>query len=143
MSNLIVPALLIREWNSCNVHGTDIFLPYAAICGFHTMNRSLIRSLLDAYVPQLALLGSLALVPYLLLWLTSLEGFASEGELWTSATDKCFFLLVFNVFIGYTISGTLFGSLQQIIDSPRQVIELLGSSVPPNATFFITYVALM
>lgn len=104
----------------------------------------LIKSSLEAYLPQLVLYGSIAAVPYGILWLSTVEGYPSEVEVWNSTLNKVYSFLVFNVFIGLTISGTLASFLQKIPQTPwQEILELLGTSVPNNATFFITYVALI
>ncbi|RWW58760.1 hypothetical protein BHE74_00034344 [Ensete ventricosum] len=75
-------------------------------------------------------------------FLSKEEGIPSESHAVRAASGKYFYFVVFNVFLGVTIGGALFDSLKTIINQPKQVITLLGSSLPKSATFFLTFVAL-
>ncbi|WOL07883.1 hypothetical protein Cni_G16632 [Canna indica] len=101
-----------------------------------------IRTVLEAFLPQLALILFMALLPSLLMFLSKEEGIPSESHVVRAASGKYFYFIVFNVFLGVTIGGTLLGNLQKIIDQPKDTISLLGENLPKNATFFLTYVAL-
>ncbi|KAF7801159.1 CSC1-like protein ERD4 [Senna tora] len=59
-----------------------------------------------------------------------------------ATSGKYFYFTVLNVFIGVTIGRTLFGTFQEIESEPNQLVSLLASSLPDNATFFLTFVAL-
>ncbi|XP_021763830.1 CSC1-like protein ERD4 [Chenopodium quinoa] len=102
-----------------------------------------IRTVLEAYLPQLALIIFLALLPKLLMFLTKLEGIPSESHAVRAASGKYFYFIVFNVFIGVTLGGTLFGNFKDLEKAGfTKIIDLLGKGLPDNATFFLTYVAL-
>ncbi|CAL9088525.1 unnamed protein product [Musa textilis] len=101
-----------------------------------------IKTVLEAFLPQIALLVFMALLPTLLVFLSKEEGIPSESHAVRAASGKYFYFVVFNVFLGVTIGGALFDSLKTIINHPKQVITLLGSSLPKSATFFLTFVAL-
>lgn len=108
-----------------------------------------LKTVIQAYLPQLALIVFLALLPKLLLALSKAEGIISQDHLVRAACGKMYYFVVFNVFLGFTIFGTIFQSLDSI-DRLRDsgdfsfntVVELFGASLPPNATYFITFVAL-
>ncbi|NEU36279.1 hypothetical protein GN156_37150, partial [bacterium LRH843] len=59
-----------------------------------------------------------------------------------AAAGKYFYFIVFNVFLGVTISSTLFSALTTIINNPPGIVNMLASSLPGSATFFLTFVAL-
>lgn len=101
-----------------------------------------IKTILEAYLPQLALIIFLALLPKLLLFLSKSEGIPSESHVTRAASGKYFYFIVINVFIGVTIGGTIFSTIKTIEKNPNSIVSLLASSLPANATFFITYVAL-
>ncbi|KAH0454230.1 hypothetical protein IEQ34_016154 [Dendrobium chrysotoxum] len=131
-------------------------IPIAAISAFTTLqnlrkylpflkvivNQKAVKTILEAYLPQLALIIFLALLPALLLFLSKAEGIPSQGHVIRAASGKYFYFIVFNVFLGVTIGGTLFASLKIITKTPKKIVNLLADSLPPNATFFVTYVAL-
>ncbi|KAG0604384.1 hypothetical protein M758_10G168100 [Ceratodon purpureus] len=108
-----------------------------------------LNAILQAFLPQLALLVFLALLPKLLLALSKAEGIPSQSHIVRAAAGKYFYFMVFNVFLGVTIFGAVFSSIQgfkvlikQGNLSVSKVVELFGAKLPPVATFYITYVAL-
>lgn len=101
-----------------------------------------IKAVLQAFLPQLALIVFLALLPMLLLKLSKAEGIPSQSHVVRAAAGKYFYFNVFNVFLGVTIVGSLFNSLNGIFKDPTSIVTLLSASLPLQATFFITFVAL-
>ena len=106
------------------------------------VDQEVLKSVLEAYLPQLALILFLAFLPALLMMLSKAEGIPSESHAARASSGKYFYFIVFNVFLGVTVGGTLFQSLKKIEKKPNSIVSLLGTSLPPNATFFITFVAL-
>uniref|UniRef100_A0A0C9QXW6 TSA: Wollemia nobilis Ref_Wollemi_Transcript_816_2869 transcribed RNA sequence n=1 Tax=Wollemia nobilis TaxID=56998 RepID=A0A0C9QXW6_9CONI len=106
------------------------------------VNIAALKSILEAYLPQIILILFLALLPMLLLALSKLEGIPSESHAVRAASGKYFYFIVFNVFLGVAIGGALFQSLKEIEKHPNKITDLLGKSLPPVATFFISFVAL-
>ncbi|KAF8714086.1 hypothetical protein HU200_028085 [Digitaria exilis] len=101
-----------------------------------------IKTVLEAYLPQLALILFLAFLPALLMFLSKAEGIPSQSHLVRAASGKYFYFIVFNVFIGYTLGATLFKSLTTVINHPTGIVNMLAKSLPGSATFFLTFVAL-
>ncbi|GLU22615.1 hypothetical protein SLE2022_386770 [Rubroshorea leprosula] len=101
-----------------------------------------LRTVLEAYLPQLALIIFMALLPKFLLFLSKTEGIPSGSHAIRAASGKYFYFVVVNVFIGVTIGATVFNTIKIIEKDPNSVVTLLAQSLPNNATFFITYVAL-
>lgn len=101
-----------------------------------------INTILQAFLPQIVLIVFLMLLPALLLKLSQIEGIPAQSHLVRAAAGKFFYFNVFNVFLGVTIAGTLFSSLSSLIAHPTSIVSLLSSSLPQQATFFISFVAL-
>lgn len=106
------------------------------------VKQSALKTVLEAYLPQLALIIFLALLPKLLLALSKAEGIPSQSHAIRAASGKYFYFIVFNVFLGVTLSGTLFSTFKTIQDKPKKIIDVLAISLPGNASYFITFVAL-
>ncbi|XP_056175772.1 CSC1-like protein ERD4 isoform X2 [Syzygium oleosum] len=115
-----------------------IYLPFLK----PIVNNAAIRTVLEAYLPQIALIVFLALLPKLLLFLSKLEGIPSQSHIERAASGKYFYFTVLNVFIGVTVGGTLFATFKTIEKNPNSLLTVLAASLPVNATFFLTYVAL-
>ncbi|KAJ6298461.1 hypothetical protein OIU76_019585 [Salix suchowensis] len=101
-----------------------------------------VKTVLEAYLPQIALIVFLALLPKLLMALSKAEGIPSVGHAVRATSGKYFYFTVLNVFIGVTLGATLFKTLKSIENKPNSIVSLLASSLPGNATFFLTFVAL-
>ncbi|KAJ8424225.1 hypothetical protein Cgig2_029713 [Carnegiea gigantea] len=71
-----------------------------------------IRTILEACLPQIALIVFLAMLPKLLMFLSKAEGIPSESHLVRATSGKYFYFIVLNVFIGVTLGGTLFTTLK-------------------------------
>ncbi|GMH01455.1 hypothetical protein Nepgr_003294 [Nepenthes gracilis] len=106
------------------------------------VDKKVVSTVLEAYLPQIALIVFLALLPKLLLFLSKAEGIPSESHAVRATSGKYFYFTVLNVFIGVTIGGTLFSTLKTIEHHPNTIVNLLATSLPDNATFFLTFVAL-
>ncbi|KAK9267742.1 hypothetical protein L1049_010175 [Liquidambar formosana] len=106
------------------------------------VNIEAIRTVLEAYLPQIALIVFLAMLPKFLLFLSKTEGIPSESHAIRAASGKYFYFSVFNVFIGVTVGGTLFSTFKTIEKHPNSIVDVLATSLPGSATFFLTYVAL-
>lgn len=106
------------------------------------VNQNVIRTVLEAFLPQLALIVFLAMLPVLLLFLSKAEGIPSQSHAIRAASGKYFYFSVFNVFLGVTLGGTLFSTFKTIEKDPNKIVPLLANSLPANATFFLTFVAL-
>jgi hypothetical protein len=106
------------------------------------IDQDAIKTVLGAFLPQLALIVFLALLPKFLLFLSKAEGIPLESHAIRAASGKYFYFSVFNVFIGVTLSGSLLENLKEIQKNPNSIVELLGTSLPGQATFFLTFVAL-
>jgi hypothetical protein len=106
------------------------------------VNIRALKTVLEAFLPQLALIIFLALLPKFLFFLSKAEGIPSVSHAVRAASGKYFYFSVLNVFIGVTVGGTLFESLKKIEKDPNSTVDLLANGLPGNATFFLTYVAL-
>ncbi|XP_016439858.1 CSC1-like protein ERD4 [Nicotiana tabacum] len=106
------------------------------------VSQKAIKTVLEAYLPQLALIIFLALLPKFLMFLSKAEGIPSESHVTRAASGKYFYFSVLNVFIGVTLAGTLLGAFKSIEKDPNSIFRVLAESLPQNATFFLTFVAL-
>lgn len=106
------------------------------------IDQEAIKTVLQAYLPQLALIVFLALLPTFLLYLSKAEGNPSKSHAIRASSGKYFYFSVFNVFIGVTVGGTLFSTFKNLQENPNDIVPLLARSLPGNATFFLTFVAL-
>jgi hypothetical protein len=100
-------------------------------------------------LPQVALIVFLSLLPSMLMALSRMEGIPSQSHLVRAASGKYFYFIIFNVFLGVTLFGTIFSSIEgfkELLSSKNfsvsSVVTLFGTKLPPVAAYFITFVAL-
>ncbi|KAL6282697.1 hypothetical protein ACE6H2_013626 [Prunus campanulata] len=114
------------------------FLPFLK----PVVNQAAIKTVLEAYLPQIALIIFLALLPKFLFFLSKAEGIPSQSHAIRAASGKYFYFTIFNVFLGITIGGALFKTFKTIEKDPNSIVSLLATSLPSSATYFLTFVAL-
>lgn len=99
----------------------------------------LLQSLMKQLSP-LALLLLKALANALFKFLSGREGHPSNTQTRASMFKKLAYFQLLQTFFVTVIVGTVLDSLLMIIDSPKQLISMLGKSVPHQSTFFMSYV---
>lgn len=106
------------------------------------VNQPEIKTVLEAYLPQIALLAFLAILPMILLALSKAEGIPALSHAVRATSGKYFYFTVLNVFIGVTLASGLFKSFRQFVKHANTIVPTLGKSLPGSTNFFISYVAL-
>ncbi|WJX50896.1 hypothetical protein P8452_37142 [Trifolium repens] len=99
-----------------------------------------VTQVITGYLPSLILQMSLKLVPPVMGFLSSIQGYISHSDIEMSASKKVIWFTVWNVFFATVFSGSVFHQLLIILDL-RDITGKLAVSVPAQASFFITYVA--
>eukprot|EP01134_Creolimax_fragrantissima_P004528 CFRG4528T1 len=102
----------------------------------------IVRGILEGVMPTLILTIFLAILPMICRGLTVLEGKETYSALEKGTFEKLYYFYVINVFLGSTITGTASGAIQDLIDDPGSIIDLLAASLPGVSTFFINYIML-
>lgn len=105
------------------------------------VNVPFINSLLQGYLPGLALKIFLMLLPWILMLMSKIEGYTSLSSLERRAAGKYFIFLVVTVFFGSIFTGSAARQLQTMSNEPPSKIpQLIGEGVGLKALFFITYI---
>ncbi|KAK8945521.1 hypothetical protein KSP40_PGU011059 [Platanthera guangdongensis] len=101
----------------------------------------LIKSVLQGFLPGLALKIFLYILPTVLMIMSKVEGYFSLSMLERRASAKYYYFMLVNVFLGSIIAGTAFEQLYSFLhQSPTEIPRTIGVSIPMKATFFITYI---
>eukprot|EP00803_Ostreobium_quekettii_P011457 evm.model.scf_1059.5 EVM.evm.TU.scf_1059.5 scf_1059:28549-38537(-) len=98
------------------------------------------RSLLVAILPGLALKIFLALLPSLLVFMNKVQGMVSLSAIDFGLLRKYFLFQVLTIFFGSFIFGSFTSQLEEIIEDPGSLIDILGTAAPQTASFFCTYI---
>ncbi|KAH1258265.1 CSC1-like protein [Glycine max] len=110
---------------------------------FHliTRCRPSIKSVIQGFLPGLALKIFLIMLPKILMTMSKMEGITSLSGLDRRSASKYYLFVLVNVFLGSVITGTAFQQLGQFINQPStEFTKTVGSTIPMKATFFITYI---
>ncbi|KAH6803411.1 early-responsive to dehydration stress protein [Perilla frutescens var. frutescens] len=105
------------------------------------LERKLVKSFLQGFVPGLALKIFLLLLPAILMVMSKIEGHVAVSVLERRTAAKYYYFMLVNVFLGSIATGTAFQQLNAFLNqSPTEIPRNIGVSIPSKATFFITYI---
>ncbi|POM60768.1 hypothetical protein PHPALM_30323 [Phytophthora palmivora] len=91
-------------------------------------------------IAPLALVVLSALAPIVFNFLSGREGHPSNTEVLAALFTKLAYFQLVQIFFVTVIVGTILDSLKEILDQPKKLVSMLGSSMPQQSTFFISYV---
>jgi len=98
-----------------------------------------LESYLDMLAP-LVLVSLVGVVNPLMSVLARFEGRVSETAADKRAMERYFVFLVVQVFLFYSIAGTVFKTLVEIFQQPSKIAQTLGASLPRNAAFYLQFI---
>ncbi|KAH9610778.1 hypothetical protein KSS87_013714 [Heliosperma pusillum] len=100
-----------------------------------------IKSVLQGFLPGLALKLFLIFLPTILMMMSKFEGFEAISALERRSASRYYIFNFVNVFLGSVIAGSAFEQLHTYVHSSVQVIFVtIGVAIPMKATFFITFI---
>ncbi|KAI9314931.1 hypothetical protein BX666DRAFT_2020032 [Dichotomocladium elegans] len=118
----------------------------------------ILHQIVVGFLPTLAVVIFMAILPLIVnenpsdikengggrfvLVLSVIEGFQSRSEAEESSFSKHFFFLLFNFLLVFTVTSTLFKTLSDMIEDPTQIANILATSLPQVAPFFVNYTVL-
>jgi len=103
-----------------------------------------LTALIQGFLPPLVVAFLLNLVPPVMKALSRLQHLPSDVECENSAIYKVFMFALLDIFLAYTIAGSILGKIQQFVDladHPSEIVNLFATTLPAQSTFFMTYIA--
>ncbi|XP_047972928.1 CSC1-like protein At1g32090 isoform X2 [Salvia hispanica] len=120
-----------------NIEGLSKALPFLR----PILDRKLVKSFLQGFVPGLALKIFLLLLPSILMVMSKIEGHVAVSVLEQKTAAKYYYFMLVNVFLGSIATGTAFQQLNAFLhQSATEIPRNIGVSIPMKASFFITYI---
>lgn len=120
-----------------NIEGIEKVFPFLK----PIIEKKVIKSVIQGFLPGIALKIFLILLPRILMAMSQIEGFASLSALDRRTAEKYHLFILVNVFFGSVVTGTAFQQLQKFLNEPStEFTKTVGDSIPMKATFFITYI---
>ncbi|ETV98587.1 hypothetical protein H310_08708 [Aphanomyces invadans] len=127
-------------------------IPTAAVVAFSTVDNLQVKLNLTQFfqdypwmiqvfkqISPLGLAIMTALAPMIMTYLSKREGHPSGAQVKGSTFAKLIYFQTFQIFFVSVIAGSLIESLAKVLDQPQLLIKMLGSSIPAQATMFMTY----
>ncbi|KAI3693500.1 hypothetical protein L1987_76443 [Smallanthus sonchifolius] len=105
------------------------------------INKESVKSFIQGFLPGIVLKIFLLVLPMILMEMSKIEGYVAVSALEARSAGKYHLFLLVNVFLGTIITGTALQQLKEFLkQSPSEIPETIGVSIPMKATFFITYI---
>ncbi|RHZ02262.1 hypothetical protein DYB35_010547 [Aphanomyces astaci] len=128
-------------------------IPTAAVVAFSTvenlqLNYPGLKSFFEKYpwmiqvfkqISPLGLAVMTALAPMIMTYLSKREGHPSGAQVKGSTFAKLVYFQTFQIFFVSVIAGSLIESLSKVLDQPQLLVKMLGTSIPAQATMFMSY----
>ncbi|GAB2273385.1 hypothetical protein Dimus_008182 [Dionaea muscipula] len=131
----MVPIAIVQSL--ANLEGLEKVAPFLR----PVMELKFIKSLIQGFLPGLALKVFLYFLPAILMVMSKIEGHVAFSSLERRTASKYYYFMLVNVFLGSIVAGTAFQQLHAFLhQSPSQIPRTIGISIPMKATFFITYI---
>ncbi|KAL9236594.1 hypothetical protein vseg_011243 [Gypsophila vaccaria] len=100
-----------------------------------------IKSVLQGFLPGLALKLFLIFLPSILMMMSKFEGFEAISALERRSAARYYIFNFVNVFLGSVVAGSAFEQLNTYLHSPaNKIFVTIGVAIPMKATFFITFI---
>ncbi|KAJ0113382.1 hypothetical protein Patl1_03439 [Pistacia atlantica] len=120
-----------------NIEGIEKVFPFFQ----PLIETGFVKSIIQGFLPGIALKIFLIVLPYILMTMSQIEGFTSLSSLERRSAGKYYLFILVNVFLGSIITGTAFQQLEAFLNQPpTEIPKTIGVSIPMKATFFISYI---
>ncbi|KAJ6725209.1 PROTEIN OSCA1, partial [Salix viminalis] len=120
-----------------NIEGIEKIAPFLK----PVIEIKFIKSVIQGFLPGIALKLFLIFLPTILMIMSKFEGFLSISSLERRSATRYYIFLIINVFFGSIFTGAAFEQLNSFIkQSANEIPKTIGVAVPLKATFFITYI---
>eukprot|EP00475_Leptophrys_vorax_P044843 TRINITY_DN9126_c0_g1_i1.p1 TRINITY_DN9126_c0_g1~~TRINITY_DN9126_c0_g1_i1.p1 ORF type:complete len:902 (-),score=75.20 TRINITY_DN9126_c0_g1_i1:288-2732(-) len=106
------------------------------------LNVPFINALVKSVLSGIALKIFLAILPALLTFISTAEGYTSKSQIDLAAAGKFFYFIVVTVFFSNILGGVLISSVKYLSENPSEIPTVLGDRIPTKAAFFMTYTML-
>ncbi|KAL8045977.1 hypothetical protein ABFX02_08G149500 [Erythranthe guttata] len=131
----MIPVTLVQSL--ANIEGIEKWAPFLK----PIIEVPFIKSVIQGFLPGIALKIFLIVLPTILMMMARFEGFLSKSTLERRAALRYYVFNFFNVFLVSVIAGTAFQQLDSFLhQSANEIPRTIGVAIPMKATFFITYV---
>ncbi|XP_057485013.1 CSC1-like protein At1g69450 [Actinidia eriantha] len=129
----LLPVLFVQGLT--NLDQLEIWFPFLE----SILTITFISQVITGYFPSLILHLFLKVVPPIMKFFSSIQGYISNSDIEKSACNKVVWFTIWNVFFGNVLSGSVLDELSIWLE-PKNIPGKLAVTVPAQASFFIAYV---
>ncbi|XP_012067708.1 CSC1-like protein At1g69450 isoform X2 [Jatropha curcas] len=129
----LIPVLVVQGLT--NLSQLEIMFPFLK----SILTITFVSQVITGYLPSLILQLFLKIVPPIMEFLSSIQGYISHSDIEKSACNKVLWFTIWNIFFATVFSGSVLSQVSIFLD-PKNIPGKLAVSVPAQASFFIAYV---
>ncbi|EOY01825.1 hypothetical protein QUC31_013578 [Theobroma cacao] len=129
----LIPVLVVQGLT--NLNQLEIWFPFLK----SILTITFISQVITGYLPSLILLLFLKIVPPIMEFLSSIQGYICHSDIEKSACNKVLWFTIWNIFFATVFSGSVLYQVSIILE-PKNIPARLAVAVPAQASFFIAYV---
>ncbi|KAK8979603.1 hypothetical protein V6N11_073595 [Hibiscus sabdariffa] len=129
----LIPVLIVQGLT--NLNQLEVWFPFLK----SILTITFVSQVVTGYLPSLILQMFLKIVPPIMVFLSSIQGYTSHSEIQKSACNKVLWFTIWNIFFATVFSGSILYQVSIFLD-PKDIPAKLGVAVPAQASFFIAYV---
>ncbi|XXG46923.1 hypothetical protein AAC387_Pa02g1651 [Persea americana] len=129
----LIPVVCVQ--GLANLTTLESFLPFLKTI----LTIAFVSQVITGYLPSLILQMFLLIVPPIMKFLSSIQGYVSHSRIERSACSKVLWFTIWNIFFANVLSGSVYTQLNVLLD-PKNIPMRLAVAVPAQASFFIAYV---
>ncbi|ONI30889.1 hypothetical protein PRUPE_1G279800 [Prunus persica] len=129
----LIPVVVVQGLT--NLNQLEVWFPFLT----SVLTITFVSQVITGYLPSLILLLFLKIVPPVMEFLSSIQGFISNSDIQKSACSKVLWFTIWNIFFATVFSGSVLYKVSLFLD-PKNIPSRLAVAVPAQASFFIAYV---
>ncbi|XP_021807452.1 CSC1-like protein At1g69450 [Prunus avium] len=129
----LIPVVVVQGLT--NLNQLEVWFPFLT----SVLTITFVSQVITGYLPSLILLLFLKMVPPVMEFLSSIQGYISNSDIQKSACSKVLWFTIWNIFFATVFSGSVLYKVSLFLD-PKNIPSRLAVAVPAQASFFIAYV---
>ncbi|KAJ8774640.1 hypothetical protein K2173_017086 [Erythroxylum novogranatense] len=129
----LIPVVLVQGLT--NLNQLEIWLPFLK----SVLSIAFVSQVVTGYLPSLILQCFLFVIPPIMEFLSSIQGYISHSAIEKSACNKVLWFTIWNIFFATVFSGSVLYQISIFLE-PKNIPAKLAVAVPAQASFFIAYV---
>ncbi|XP_065860502.1 CSC1-like protein At1g69450 [Euphorbia lathyris] len=129
----LIPVVVVQGLT--NLAQLEVWFPFLK----SILTITFFSQVVTGYLPSLILQLFLKIVPPIMEFLSSIQGYISLSDIEKSSCNKVLWFTIWNIFFATVFSGSVLYQVNIFLD-PKNIPSKLAVAVPAQASFFVAYV---